>query len=109
MFLSYCLLLYFDRWERLGDIVVLPVTSFKDDMWNSIGEELWPLVARALGAQRLARQVRCITLLMFHRIFMILPFEISVSFLFRLTKRKSNIGRRLPLSASMARCLNAAI
>ncbi|KAH6787777.1 Met-10+ like family protein / kelch repeat-containing protein [Perilla frutescens var. hirtella] len=46
------------RWERLGDVIVLPVTSFKDQVWNSIGEELWPLVARALGAQRLARQGR---------------------------------------------------
>ncbi|KAL8461431.1 hypothetical protein ACS0TY_032776 [Phlomoides rotata] len=46
------------RWERLGDIVVLPVTSFKDQVWNLIGEELWPLVARALGTQRLARQGR---------------------------------------------------
>ncbi|XP_057764888.1 tRNA wybutosine-synthesizing protein 2/3/4 isoform X2 [Salvia miltiorrhiza] len=46
------------RWERLGGIIVLPVTSFKDEVWNSIGEKLWPLVARALGAQRLARQGR---------------------------------------------------
>ncbi|KAG6419025.1 hypothetical protein SASPL_121233 [Salvia splendens] len=46
------------RWERLGDIIVLPVTSFKDEVWNSIGGELWPLVARTLGAQRLARQGR---------------------------------------------------
>ncbi|RZC58885.1 hypothetical protein C5167_006189 [Papaver somniferum] len=27
------------RWERLGDIVVLPVTSFKDQLWESLGEE----------------------------------------------------------------------
>lgn len=44
------------RWERLGDIVVLPVTSFKDPLWGSIGKELWPLVAKSLGALRLARQ-----------------------------------------------------
>ncbi|XP_043692125.1 tRNA wybutosine-synthesizing protein 2/3/4 [Telopea speciosissima] len=44
------------RWERLGDIVVLPVSSFKDPAWNSIGEELWSIVAKSLGARRLARQ-----------------------------------------------------
>ncbi|KAL6567498.1 hypothetical protein OROGR_001166 [Orobanche gracilis] len=46
------------RWERLGDIIVLPVMSFRDQIWESIGEELWPLVARSLGARRLARQGR---------------------------------------------------
>ncbi|GFP91985.1 tRNA wybutosine-synthesizing protein 2/3/4, partial [Phtheirospermum japonicum] len=46
------------RWERLGDIIVLPVMSFKDQVWESIEEELWPLVARSLGTQRLARQGR---------------------------------------------------
>lgn len=50
--------MFFGRWERLGDIIVLPVTSFKDQDWNLIAEELWPLVALALGTQRLARQVR---------------------------------------------------
>ncbi|XP_042478384.1 tRNA wybutosine-synthesizing protein 2/3/4 isoform X2 [Macadamia integrifolia] len=44
------------RWERLGDIVVLPVSSFKDPAWNSIGDELWSIVAKSLGARRLARQ-----------------------------------------------------
>lgn len=45
------------RWERLGDIVVLPVTSFKDPVWDTIGAEIWPIVAKALNARRLARQV----------------------------------------------------
>ena len=45
------------RWERLGDIVVLPVTSFKDPIWDSIGDELWPAIAESLNARRLARQV----------------------------------------------------
>ncbi|KAK4284380.1 hypothetical protein QN277_001222 [Acacia crassicarpa] len=44
------------RWDRLGDIVILPTTSFKDPMWNSIAEELWPTVAKSLKANRLARQ-----------------------------------------------------
>ncbi|XP_044495394.1 tRNA wybutosine-synthesizing protein 2/3/4 isoform X2 [Mangifera indica] len=46
------------RWERLGDIVVLPVTSFKDPVWDSISEELWPTIAKSLNASRLARQGR---------------------------------------------------
>ncbi|XP_062013510.1 tRNA wybutosine-synthesizing protein 2/3/4 [Rosa rugosa] len=46
------------RWERLGDIVVLPVTSFKNPLWDSIAEELWPAVAKSVNAVRLARQGR---------------------------------------------------
>lgn len=45
------------RWERLGDIVVLPVTSFKDPAWSSISEEVWSAIAVSLSANRLARQV----------------------------------------------------
>ncbi|KAK3188377.1 hypothetical protein Dsin_027938 [Dipteronia sinensis] len=46
------------RWERLGDIVVLPVTAFKDPAWDSIGDELWPVIAKSLNTSRLARQGR---------------------------------------------------
>lgn len=46
------------RWERLGDIVVLPVTSFRDPRWDSVAENLWPIVAKSLNASRLARQGR---------------------------------------------------
>lgn len=46
------------RWERLGDIVVLPVNSFKDPLWSSIEQELWSTVAKSLGTTRLARQGR---------------------------------------------------
>ncbi|KAG2688300.1 hypothetical protein I3760_09G088800 [Carya illinoinensis] len=46
------------RWERLGDIVVLPIISFKDPVWDSIGPELWPIVAKSLNTHRLARQGR---------------------------------------------------
>nr|POE67462.1 trna wybutosine-synthesizing protein 2/3/4 [Quercus suber] len=46
------------RWERLGDIVVLPVTSFKDPVWDSIGADVWPIVAKSLNTNRLARQGR---------------------------------------------------
>ncbi|KAF0908774.1 hypothetical protein E2562_028589 [Oryza meyeriana var. granulata] len=44
------------RWETLGDITVLPKTCFKDPLWESVREDLWPLIAKSLGAQRLARQ-----------------------------------------------------
>ncbi|KAG5011256.1 hypothetical protein JHK87_019771 [Glycine soja] len=44
------------RWDQLGDIVLLPSTSFKDSMWDSIAEELWSIVAKSLKAHRLARQ-----------------------------------------------------
>ncbi|TXG47030.1 hypothetical protein EZV62_026324 [Acer yangbiense] len=44
------------RWERLGDIVVLPVTAFKDPVWDSIGDELWPIIAKSLNTSRLAHQ-----------------------------------------------------
>lgn len=46
------------RWERLGDIIVLPVTSFSDPQWDSVHGELWPIVAQSLGTRRLARQGR---------------------------------------------------
>ncbi|GAB2301081.1 hypothetical protein Dimus_035115 [Dionaea muscipula] len=46
------------RWERLGDIVVLPITSFDDPIWKTMGDELWPVVAKSLGARRLAHQGR---------------------------------------------------
>ncbi|GAB2244817.1 hypothetical protein Droror1_Dr00000310 [Drosera rotundifolia] len=46
------------RWEWLGDIVVLPVTSFNDLSWETIRTELWPTVANSLGTHRLARQGR---------------------------------------------------
>ncbi|XP_062088464.1 tRNA wybutosine-synthesizing protein 2/3/4 [Humulus lupulus] len=46
------------RWERLGDISVLPISSFKNPLWESIEEELWLTVAKSLNTRRLARQGR---------------------------------------------------
>ncbi|KAL9285717.1 TRNA wybutosine-synthesizing protein/4 [Arabidopsis thaliana] len=46
------------KWERLGDIVVLPATSFKDPTWSSISDEVWCAVSQSLSANRLARQGR---------------------------------------------------
>ncbi|KAF6168121.1 hypothetical protein GIB67_011506 [Kingdonia uniflora] len=50
-------LFYSFRWGQLGDVLVLPTTSFKDPIWDSIGDKLWPSVARSLGTCRLARQL----------------------------------------------------
>ncbi|CAI9087185.1 OLC1v1021196C3 [Oldenlandia corymbosa var. corymbosa] len=44
------------RWQRLGDIALLPVTSFKDPAWDVVAKDLWPVVAQSIGASRLARQ-----------------------------------------------------
>ena len=44
------------RWERLGDIALLPNQSFASPVWASLGSELWEAVAAALGVARLARQ-----------------------------------------------------
>ncbi|PON43912.1 BTB-kelch protein [Parasponia andersonii] len=46
------------RWERLGDIIVLPVSSFKNPLWDSIEKELWPTIAKSLNTRCLARQGR---------------------------------------------------
>ncbi|AEE82410.1 Met-10+ like family protein / kelch repeat-containing protein [Arabidopsis thaliana] len=46
------------KWERLGDIVVVPATSFKDPTWSSINDEVWCAVSKSLSANRLARQGR---------------------------------------------------
>jgi tRNA G37 N-methylase Trm5 len=52
------------KWQRLGNIVVLPETAFASKEWNEIlkqrSEEelqhLWQLIAQSLGGKRLARQ-----------------------------------------------------
>ena len=36
---------------------MLPMTAFKDPAWDSIGDELWPIIAKSLNTSRLARQV----------------------------------------------------
>ncbi|CAI5474529.1 unnamed protein product [Closterium sp. Yama58-4] len=44
------------RWERLGDMVVLPADAMLGEVWDRLGPELWQVVAEALGATRVARQ-----------------------------------------------------
>ncbi|GBG88733.1 hypothetical protein CBR_g48263 [Chara braunii] len=46
------------KWERLGDMVILPAGSFKSQGWRALGQELWDIVAKCLRAQRVAIQAR---------------------------------------------------
>ena len=48
------------KWERLGDLALLPASAFSNlAVWSdaAVQLQLWPLVASALKVQRLARQV----------------------------------------------------
>ncbi|XP_061435202.1 tRNA wybutosine-synthesizing protein 2 homolog [Lethenteron reissneri] len=43
------------RYERHGDLVVLPSGAFRSHYWRQLEPELWAVVARVLGASRVAR------------------------------------------------------
>ncbi|XP_062997882.1 tRNA wybutosine-synthesizing protein 2 homolog [Elgaria multicarinata webbii] len=45
-------------WQRHGDLVLLSEDSFRATLWRDLGQELWEVVAGALGARRLARRGR---------------------------------------------------
>ncbi|CAM6091125.1 unnamed protein product [Calypogeia fissa] len=44
------------KWERLGDMIILPAGSLNSPVWSSLGEKLWRTIASSLGASRLGRQ-----------------------------------------------------
>lgn len=44
------------RWEKLGDLALLPRTCMASPDWGSLGQPLWRAVAVALGVERLAMQ-----------------------------------------------------
>ena len=48
------------RWEKLGDLILLPQEAMKGNPWNELGKGglLWPAMAGALGGSRLGRQAR---------------------------------------------------
>ncbi|MDA7846047.1 hypothetical protein N9A87_03265 [Euryarchaeota archaeon] len=53
------------KWERLGDLVILNQASFSNDSWQKTlrseagsTSDLWEKVARALGGERLAQQAQ---------------------------------------------------
>lgn len=45
-----------NRWEKLGDLALLPRTCMASPDWGSLGQPLWRAVAVALGVERLAMQ-----------------------------------------------------
>jgi len=44
------------RWEKLGDLALLPRTCMASPDWGNLGQSLWRAVATALGIERLAMQ-----------------------------------------------------
>lgn len=44
------------KWERLGDLVLVPADSFRAPEWAALGQALWAAVSAALSTDRLARQ-----------------------------------------------------
>ncbi len=44
------------RWEKLGDLALIPADAMSDPEWRQLGQEVWQAVAAALKVQRLARQ-----------------------------------------------------
>lgn len=44
------------RWEKLGDLALLPRTCLASPDWAHLGQPLWRAIADALGVARLAMQ-----------------------------------------------------
>ena len=44
------------KWERLGDLVLVPSDSFRAPEWAALGQALWTAVSAALSTDRLAQQ-----------------------------------------------------
>lgn len=44
------------KWEKLGDLALLPRTCMASPEWGCLGQPLWEAVACALGVRRLAMQ-----------------------------------------------------
>lgn len=46
-----------NKWERHGDLVILPLNSFQQEPWRKyMGADLWCTIVKALSANRLARK-----------------------------------------------------
>nr|XP_054757817.1 uncharacterized protein LOC129263926 [Lytechinus pictus] len=45
------------NWERHGDLVLLPSSSFRDQAWDNV-RDLWSLVAKAFNCTRIAKRGR---------------------------------------------------
>ncbi len=44
------------RWEKLGNLALLPRTCMASPEWDTLGQPRWRAVADALGVKRLAMQ-----------------------------------------------------
>ncbi|XP_015926255.1 tRNA wybutosine-synthesizing protein 2 homolog [Parasteatoda tepidariorum] len=44
------------KWEKHGDLVLLPAYSFRSELWSSFGNKLWMIVADTLKCNRVARK-----------------------------------------------------
>ncbi|BFZ04135.1 hypothetical protein BsWGS_07174 [Bradybaena similaris] len=42
------------KWERHGDLVIIPAYTFSSPEWAAMGDRLWEVVARCLACKRLA-------------------------------------------------------
>ncbi|XP_050408251.2 tRNA wybutosine-synthesizing protein 2 homolog isoform X2 [Patella vulgata] len=43
-------------WEKHGDLILLPASSFQLSLWQGFGEKLWKIVAESLGCNRVAQK-----------------------------------------------------
>lgn len=46
------------RWERLGDLVLLPADAMTSSTWHEHEPAVWQVMAAALQCRRIARQAR---------------------------------------------------
>ncbi|KAK9803236.1 hypothetical protein WJX73_008212 [Symbiochloris irregularis] len=46
------------KWEKLGDLALVPADCMTSPEWHELGQQCWEVVAVALGVTRLARQAR---------------------------------------------------
>ena len=46
------------RWEKLGDLVLMPAGTMTSSQWDALAPAVWQRVAVALQAKRIARQAR---------------------------------------------------
>uniref|UniRef100_T1JHK5 tRNA(Phe) (4-demethylwyosine(37)-C(7)) aminocarboxypropyltransferase n=1 Tax=Strigamia maritima TaxID=126957 RepID=T1JHK5_STRMM len=42
------------KWEKHGDLLLLPENSFKNEQWETLGDKLWTAVSNCLIAERVA-------------------------------------------------------
>ncbi|KAK6190878.1 hypothetical protein SNE40_002651 [Patella caerulea] len=43
-------------WEKHGDLILLPASSFQLSLWPGFGEKLWRIVGESLGCTRVAKK-----------------------------------------------------